>query len=150
MLFACTAHSYKFHPCPRHPCPLFDCIRVFYNKHWRLQCGVVCSVQRLFVLRVRHVMGAFVLHLWLKLCCVCIWGVWASLCVQGYGLLTFGNLFVEWRITSRGTSCFATHTIRTRSNTSLNFNNPNWVRDFAPLIWFLWLFIDSLSLSGFL
>lgn len=70
--------------------------------------------------------------------------------VRILGLWYFGYMFAEWRITGKGTSCFATHTICTRSNTSLNFNNPNWARDFAPLIWFLWLFIGLLSLSGLL
>lgn len=42
-------------------------------------------------------------------------------------------MFVGWRITGWGTSYFATPTICTRFDTSLNFKNRNWFRVFTPL-----------------
>lgn len=47
-------------------------------------------------------------------------------------LSRFGNPFVGWRITRRGTSYFATHNIRIWWHMRTNFVIPVWVRAYIP------------------
>lgn len=45
----------------------------------------------------------------------------------------FGCALVGWRITGRGTSCFAMHTFHIQCRTSPSFKTPSWVRFSPPL-----------------
>ena len=83
--------------------------------------------------------------------CACFESAMRCQHVWIFGLSTSGYMFAEWRIIGKGTSYYATHTIRTHYNMSMNFNNPNWVRAFTPFLFScdcLLVFIPFPSSSG--
>ena len=61
--------------------------------------------------------------------------------VRIFGLSTFENLFVGWRIIGKGTSCYVTLTICTHCDISFYFDKPNWVRIFPPLFVLVEVFV---------